>query len=457
MLRAVFCGGGPASTGVFTNAAQNGRLSELLSAGATLIERSGSIGAGMIGSYHIPANTLADSLLECLQHSDQSPLLARMAEDPSTMELARYRGRSFPLTTGARFLTKLGSMLSDQFDGTNASCVLTDHTVDALRQTASGSWDVEFHKNCKPDEKRHVGAEYAVLALGAVQPTAHHAKLEIVPGIGLSPYADKLQTSLDVNCMEPQALFEWGQQLGSDPKIAIIGGSHSAFCVALRLVQELAPHLKSNGDGFAPGAITLIHRHPVRLFFDTPAEAIADGYAFDEDQDICPITGRINRMAGLRYDTLEFARPFVVGTGAPREMELLSVNSGSSSEQIARLRKTLEDATVIISAAGHQARAVPVLDENGNEIDVLRDNDGGYHVDSRARLFDAQGDVLPGLLAYGIGAGFRPTPETGGEPSYRGRIDSLWLYQNTIGNIILRTLLDDTTAHQKYETADVAK
>jgi hypothetical protein len=56
-------------------------------------------------------------------------------------------------------------------------------------------------------------------------------------------------------------------------------------------------------------------------------------------------------------------------------------------------------------------------------------------------LVSAEGTELPQLLAFGLGAGQTATGMLAGEPSYWGRLDSVRLYQNEVGGIVLDSLL----------------
>lgn len=61
-------------------------------------------------------------------------------------------------------------------------------------------------------------------------------------------------------------------------RITIIGGSHSAFTMTERLATDLG--------GAGLHEIAIIHRSPIRLFFETKEEARAWGYTVDPVSDI---------------------------------------------------------------------------------------------------------------------------------------------------------------------------
>jgi hypothetical protein len=62
-------------------------------------------------------------------------------------------------------------------------------------------------------------------------------------------------------------------------------------------------------------------------------------------------------------------------------------------------------------------------------------------VDGRCRVLDAGGSPLPHLFAIGLAAGFVPQGRLGGEPSFRGQANGLWLWQSDVGGLIVDAIL----------------
>ena len=63
-----------------------------------------------------------------------------------------------------------------------------------------------------------------------------------------------------------------------------------------------------------------------------------------------------------------------------------------------------------------------------------------------ARLLLADGGAIPNIFGIGLGADYRPWGHMGGEPSFEGQTNGLWLYQNYIGAVVhqgVRECLDD--------------
>ncbi len=62
-------------------------------------------------------------------------------------------------------------------------------------------------------------------------------------------------------------------------------------------------------------------------------------------------------------------------------------------------------------------------------------------MDNHCRVLDASGNPIPNLFAIGLAAGFVPYGKLGGEPSFRGQANGLWLWQNDVGAMIADAIL----------------
>ena len=59
---------------------------------------------------------------------------------------------------------------------------------------------------------------------------------------------------------------------------------------------------------------------------------------------------------------------------------------------------------------------------------------------------DSHGNPIPGLFGIGLAAGFVPHGKLGGEPSFSGQANGLWLWQNDVGSIIVDAVLSSAAA-----------
>ena len=203
-------------------------------------------------------------------------------------------------------------------------------------------WEVHLRTGC---ERSTVYARNVVLATGAFQQ---------LPLLQNPSHTSKLVCSDSV--VSSQGFLQLSQQLTdmltTSPrplrlKVAIIGGSHSGFSAAWMFLHrfqsafdvchaanhannttllgsipndpnKVSPQKKpfrghSSGVSSAAAAVeltvVLLHRSPIKVFYETRAEADRDGYhcqAADEDEP----GGRIHNFGGLRGDAKVRVRVF---------------------------------------------------------------------------------------------------------------------------------------------------
>jgi predicted oxidoreductase len=75
---------------------------------------------------------------------------------------------------------------------------------------------------------------------------------------------------------------------------------------------------------------------------------------------------------------------------------------------------------------------VPLFADNGHRSRL---------VDGQCRLLDADAQPIPGAYGLGLASGFVPHGSMGGEPSFDGQTNGLWLYQNDVGARVLDQVL----------------
>jgi hypothetical protein len=255
--------------------------------------------------------------------------------------------------------------------------------------------------------------------------------LEVLPGVVLRDYAGKVVHS--------SVVAEGHHDLLATAKptapahVVVVGGAHSAWSVAWALTQQAV------ATGGAAPLVRILHRSPVRLFYMSAAEALADGYDFDAVADVCPLSGRVHRFSGLRGDARDLARRafgFASGKELPAEVSCLAVVEERREEIIS----ALEDADVVVSAVGYDARLPELLGVDGEPLRVSG-RDVGLPVSPAGELLDTEGRPIPELLACGLGAGFDPSTTVGGEPSASTQADGVWLYHHDVGNVLLDRML----------------
>jgi hypothetical protein len=440
MRNTVFVGGGPGGLSPLISALQAGRFDALVEQGVTVVERGERLGAGTIGRYAINSDSAAETFISCID-GDPHERFAALRDLPLIRDIRAMRGQAIPLRMVGALMDLLGEAIADMIRDAGGE-VLTGHEALSVQQRADGTWSVRVQ--AKPGQVRAGGpvreilARNVVLATGGHQP-AERLTTEPVAGVPLSPRYDATLVQSGESLTQP-GLDRIADVLEdvAEPRIVVVGGSTSAVSAAHALLYRLPrSHL---GDG----AITILHRRELRVFYVTPAEAEADGYLEFGPDDICPVSGRVFRFAGLRFDSRELVmRARGIG-GRPPEprLRLQRLRDGADPEAHA----LLDGAHVIVAALGYRPHALPVLDLDGLEIALHAHGDGlPPLVDEGCRVMDAGRRPLAGLFAIGLAAGFQPRGELGGEASFVGQQNGLWLWQNAVGGLVVDGLLASET------------
>jgi hypothetical protein len=433
ILNSVFAGGGPAGLAPLINAARQGQLPALAAKGLAVIERDDVLGAGSLGRYSIGSDTLSDTFLECLQDGAEPRLLA-LRNHPAAAALQAFSGGAAPLPLVGAFLKSLGDAMREAITASGGKVMLHTNALSASREP-DGTWSTRL---CGPEGEFQLRSRSLVLATGAVQ-TRHALRAEKVGGEPLLPlHESKLLLSDEVLSIggEERVRHLLAGKLG--PRVAILGGSHSALAAANLLLYRLP------GIAFDPGSVCLMHRRPLRVFYPTASAARAEGYFDFTEDDICPVSGRLYRLAGFRLEARELVMR-ALGVGDRQGEPRLRLHTLQDSDPVAR--QLLQEADLVIAAMGYRPRALPLFNEAGQEI-ILAAGQGTLPlVNDDSRVLDASGQPVPGVFGIGLAAGYVPSGPLGGEPSFRGQTNGLWLWQNGVGASIVKELLQEEAAY----------
>ncbi|WP_010544865.1 DegT/DnrJ/EryC1/StrS family aminotransferase [Sphingomonas elodea] len=431
---ALIVGGGPAGTALLTAATKADQLIGLAETGLAIVERDAVLGRGEIGSYAITSDSTAETFLTAVKdnvHDD----IAALTEHPAGREVALHAGRlGVPLARTTPLLEATGARLGS-IVAQHGGVVATRSEVIEARRTPQGEWAARV-RNLLTGAERVMRTTNLVLATGGRQERAHVAA-ERIAGTTLGELAgDRLVLGDDF--LRLGGLDRLRARLAEQraPRIAIIGGSTSAMASAVLLLKA-SPALPLGGE-----ALRLYHRRPLRPFYRSAQEAQADGFTDFGPDDICPLSGFVYRLAGFRLEARELVlRMLGVGGRAPDPRMALRCLNG---EDDAAIRAELAEADVVIGALGYRPRALPLYDVNGTRIALMADHPGRPRlVDQRCRVLDAEGRPLPGVYGLGLASGHVPDGPLGGEASFTGKANGLWLWQNDIGRMIVDQILAD--------------
>ena len=430
IVNTLIVGGGPAGLAPLVSASRSGLLNRILADGIALAERGATIGAGRIGRYAINSDSTANTLISCVCDNSY-PALAALHDHPVTRAIATYQGGSVPLALVGEFMCVVGSALRDLLLAAGSN-VLLEHEAISSKQLTGGFWRTKLRR-LTDGAVVFVESRFVVLATGGHQPRSYLARRRVGGSPLLPSYSGKLVQSDEA--LTAAGLAAIGDRLakGRSKKVAIVGSSSSAMACANAILRS------PFGQNLGAGAVTLLHRRPLHIFYPSATEAMADGYAEFGSEDICPISGFVYRLSGLRLEArdLLMAVRGIGGRATEERLRLHQVGAGSDPAAV----EILDDADVVIAALGYRPQALPLLDSSGRRLEVFADDSGARPlVDSECRVLDQSGAPIEGLLGIGLGSGFFSRELVGGELSFSGQTNSLWQWQNAIGGLIVRQI-----------------
>ena len=406
-----------------------GLLGQLLKRGVGIIEKTGSIGGGSIGGYAINSDSSGRTFVDCLL-SDEPSEVTKLTSHPLTQRIAAAGDGTVSLRDAGCFLGLVGDALARMIESEAASALMTRHTGLRATRVRTG-WQVEIRDE-RSGEHRMVHTRNLVLATGGHQPVDRllHEKignLSLVEAAG-----DRLIQSGDV--LTAGGLEMMSRLLADrpSPKVAIVGGSTSAAAVAHALLHRL-PSIS-----FGEAGVTLLHRRELRIFYPDRASALAEGYSEWTEEDVCQISGRVFRLAGFRLDSRELIMQVRGLGGRPPEprLRLHRVTSDDAATQ-----RIIDEADVVVAALGYRPRPLPIIGRDGTPLHLLASTGPQMPlVDKECRVLDAGGDPVPQLFGIGLAAGFVPSGRLGGEVSFRGQANGLWLWQHDVGSLIVNAV-----------------
>jgi Pyridine nucleotide-disulphide oxidoreductase len=428
-FKTIIVGGGPAGLAILLSAHRCGRLKQMLEDGLLILEQDTTLGRGSIGNYIIDSDSTGDTFLDPLRKGDEK-LLHAILETPVARRIAEAGSRAIPLSDAGELLERIGCAMQAIVARYPRSSVQTSCAAEKAQRGFDGKWRITTRG---PDgHQRIYRADHLVLATGATQPW-RRLQQESVSGVPVvNRWGDRLMQSNEVigkgGLLRVSKLVA-GVQF---PRIAILGGSTSAMAVCHSLLH------RTPGVTFGEGGITLFHRRPLRVYYTSPEEALAEGYTEFGPQDLCPLTNRVYRLAGLRLSSRELLMQ-VRGIGGRRleprmRMHLLT---GDDPEAI----QWIDSAHVVIVAFGYRPRGLRMVDSDGQEIRTFAETSpSAPMVDGRCRVMNEHGEPIGGVYGIGLAAGFVPHGELGGEPSFVGQANGLWLWQTDVGALIVEAV-----------------
>ena len=415
-------GGGPAGTGLLLKALKDGKRNNFFDKRVALIEKSSQLITGNITQYNVNSDTLSDVFLECLEGATGNLLnIGKLKDDIEFVRL--FKGKSIPLPKLETYLKKLGDILHDALAATKKCEFFLNTTVEKVVQNNDGTYTVHLLGKHAPIDTRFI-----VLATGGIPKTLTNENETFAKTISLAPYRNKVILSDMV--LKSGLGHDIKLKLKNKPKVVILGGSHSAFSVAHCLVNG------TDSIPYGKGDIQIWSGTRPKIYFNSKEEALSFGYEDFGQEDFCPVTGKLYRLAGLRMDGRELYMQMLGLTQSAREERVMH---HVYTDQTAELEEQLRTASLIIPAYGYQLNMIPFLDANGTEIN-FKGKITDHWVNNNCELLDENEHTVPNVFASGLATGFIPKGELGGEASFSGQTNGIWYYQNATASLIMRRL-----------------
>ncbi len=426
----VVIGGGPAGTALLTAATKQNRLPDLARSGLVIVERDSVIGRGRLGSYAITSDSTATTFLTAVK-DNVHPEIAALEQHPVGRGVRAYADSAgVPLADAGPLLQATGERLG-AIVSANGGTILTGHEAIAATRLSDGDWAVRLRRLADGAEVVQ-RSRSIVIATGGHQPIDRLAT-QRVAGIALADsLGNRLVQSDDILSAGGMARVEALIAGKRAPRIAIIGGSTSAIATIVKLLR-VQPSLP-----LGAGAITLLHRRPLRPFYPSAEAALAEGFTDFTSDDICPVSGFVYRLAGFRLEARDLVlRMLGVDGRTPDPRVQTHLVTG---DEDARAQAHLLAADIVIAALGYRPHALPLFEADGRRI-ALAAESGAAMVDRHCRVVGSDGQPIAGAYGIGLAAGFVPWGRLGGEASFRGQANGLWQWQNDVGAMIVEQVL----------------
>jgi hypothetical protein len=407
-----------------------GQLRDLLQRGVGIIEKSDSLGAGSIGGYAINSDSSGRTFVDCLL-GDEPSEVTRLESHPLTQQIAAAGDGTVSLRDAGAFLGLVGNALARMIEAEPESAVLTRHSALRAIRVPDG-WHVEVRDE-RTGQNRLLETRHLVIATGGHQPVERLANEKIGDISLIEAAGDRLMQSGDVLTAGGLEKIAGILARRPSPKVAIIGGSTSAAAVAHALLHRLPT------VAFGEGGVTLLHRRELRIFYPDRESALSEGYTEWTEDDVCPISGRVFRLAGFRLDSRELIMQVRGLGGRPAEPRLhlhrLTRDAGAA-------KAIIDEADIVVAALGYRPRSLPIVRRDGAPLQLFASTGPQKPlVDKQCRVLDADGRPIPGLFGIGLAAGYVPSGPLGGEVSFRGQANGLWLWQHDVGSLIVKAVL----------------
>lgn len=345
--------------------------------------------------------------LECLDGETLKYLDRNDLED-EIQKIDSFQGESIPLGFTKEYLRKIGKQINKLFLKSEKSQVFLKTQAQKVIVMDNGFFEIQ---------------------------TVPHKKIiakNVIVASGGKPFSPKLEENQSNRSIHSDILIRGEanafvtQKLQEQENVIILGGSHSGFSSAYYLLKNYKQYLTKENS------ITIWCHELPKVFFSSETEAILAGYSDFTSKDICPKTGRVYRLAGLRMDGRElYLNMLGMGKGTLEKRVCIK----QIDEDLNSFNHDMKSNSLIIKATGYELNIPFFMDENENRI-AFAGELTKHWVNDKSQLLMENGIPLNNAYALGLATGYIPQGELGGEESFTGQTNGLWYYQNLLAKLI---------------------
>ena len=424
----IFIGAGPAGLGSLVYAEKNNILQQLLDSKIAIIEKSSTLGMGTIGKYEINSDTPGGGFLECL--SNESHIFKSMLELPETKYFSEHADTYVPLKLVGSYMNKLGDCLESAINSHPTSKVFKNTEVISIHLLPNKIKLIKSKTLISKNEytEKEYYAKNIIIATGAKQNRNKILSKNIAElGVFLDKKYDK-KVILSDEVLSGTGINQIKKLLKHPKnKIIVLGAFHSAFASIVSILKNTSEHPFDNSS------INILYNDPPKVYYQSKEDAFKEGYKAFNKNDICPRTNRVFRFGGLRMESRDLLRKIMGLHPQVKEKRVILTKYPKNPNELEFL---LNEATVIIAALGYNRLEIPIFHGDGEKVE-LRPNEEPF-VDNTCNVLTQNGEKLQGIYGVGLASGY--TPE-GGEASFSGHTNSIWIYQNPTAKNILKQVM----------------
>ena len=392
----VLCGAGPANTSLLPDIIRIGNIRCLI------LEKSNILGSGAFKDYKITANSLGGVFLEKFNECNHD-LSIYMRKTDAWKELSDNRDKAVNLSLVGKYLEDIYGYIKKNESIDDRISISTNSEVKKIIKKENGEFDITYQKN---DETFTISSKKVAFNIGGKSKERHNSLGKIKVNSD-----DVIKGVYDKNIKDK-----------SIKNISIVGSSHSAVSCLIRIIEQL--NFK--------GPIKILTNKKFRFYYSSPSDAEKDNYLFQKD-DICSLSQRVNRYSGLRYDSHIFAKK--IYDGIYENIEIFNTKEASDDSVF----NILNNSDLVINCTGYESKLINMKDQNDKEIELCMDR-FGVVTNSNLNPILKSGDTLQNFYTFGLGSGIKTGGECGGEKSFEGKIDGVWVYQHVVPKLIFEEL-----------------